>query len=494
MYQNSDIKILNNYIHDNIAIEWSGGIYSHTSAPVIAGNTINYNKTLSMDPRFGRGGGIGIIGENPVIRNNLIQYNQAIYGAGINMNNSFGIVENNTIANNVGYYKLPDTRSIGGGIYMEQTSAPSIRSNIISSNTALEGGGIFFDNSEPEIINNLIVNNTGSDAGGALFGFDSYARVINNTISRNESFLGPGLELTNTRIDFINSILWDNGGFEIHLQDKFAHLEVKNCVIQTGESTLWGAGTYDIISLIDEDPLFKVPSDGLGSTEEGLDMKDWSVADNSPCVNAGMIDLDIFKPPKFDLQGNNRIHHDKIDIGAYEVHIPFMSFSDTIHSDTTWIADIVSITGDVTINDDVTLTILPGTVVEFQDTFHIKVNGTLNAEGKPDNIIHFTRNDTAGFHMHRIADGGWKGIIFDNSYDGMNNDMVDNDTSIIKYCQFSFTKFPETQFNGGAIQIRYFSNIEISHCGFNNNRSWWGAGAITTGIAHYLFGVVKMRL
>ncbi|KPK86547.1 MAG: hypothetical protein AMS27_04835 [Bacteroides sp. SM23_62_1] len=477
MYQNSDIKILNNYIHDNIAIEWSGGIYSHTSAPVIAGNTINYNKTLSMDPRFGRGGGIGIIGENPVIRNNLIQYNQAIYGAGINMNNSFGIVENNTIANNVGYYKLPDTRSIGGGIYMEQTSAPSIRSNIISSNTALEGGGIFFDNSEPEIINNLIVNNTGSDAGGALFGFDSYARVINNTISRNESFLGPGLELTNTRIDFINSILWDNGGFEIHLQDRFAYVDVKNSIIQDTANTFWGAGNYNITSVIDKDPLFNEVSAGYGSGHDGLDA-DWAVDTSSPCINAGETDILDLNLPVKDLQGNQRIHHNIIDIGAYELHIPLIYFNDTVKADTTWIADTVKVNGDITVNDDVTLTILPGTYVEFQDSFRIKVNGTLIARGNPNHMIIFTVADTNGFHDYTVSDGGWGSIIFDNSYDGMNNEMADNDSSIFSFCHFSYSKATEPNSLGGALSVKYYSKVKVSDCIFSNNSAQLDGGAI----------------
>lgn len=40
------------------------------------------------------------------------------------------------------------------------------------------------------------------------------------------------------------------------------------------------------------------------------------------------------------------------------------------------------VTGDVTVPKDSTLTIEPGTVIEFQDNYGIKVDGILKAEGK----------------------------------------------------------------------------------------------------------------
>jgi len=478
-YANSDIKILNNYIHHNVARDWAGGIYSYESTPIISKNTITHNRTTSTDAVYGKGGGIGVRGTNPIIMNNDIKYNQAIYGSGIYLSNSFGIIANNTIAYNTGYSVLPDLRSIGGGIYMEQNSSPLIRNNIISNNEAIEAGGIYSIASQPEIINNLIVNNTGTDAGGAFFGWDSEGSLINNTICHNESPLGGALELTNTQPEFINNIIWSNGGFEIHLQDQFAYLNIKNCIIENGEATIWGAGDHDITSIIDKYPQFADTSAGLGSGNDGLSV-DWSVSPGSPCVNAGAIDVENLHLPQFDLNKNKRIHHSVIDIGAYEVYVPLITFTDTIKSDTTWIADTVSITGNVTVNDGVKLTILPGTYVEFQDTFHIKVNGTLIAEGNPNNLIYFTMNinDTTGFAIDSIPDGGWQGIIFDNSYDGMNNEMKDNDTSVIRNCHFSFAKSPETEFFGGAIRIKYFSRIKIDDCIFNNNKSYYGAGAI----------------
>ncbi|MBL7113327.1 MAG: right-handed parallel beta-helix repeat-containing protein [Bacteroidales bacterium] len=476
LYSSSDFAILDNYIHHNVAVEQGGGIFSSQSAPVIKGNTITYNRTTSMDPASGHGGGIGIWGMNPLISNNIIQHNQAIYGAGIFLSNSFGIVENNTIAYNTGYDQLPDLRSIGGGIYMEQTSSPRIRSNLVSNNYAIEGGGIYFINSQPDIINNLIVNNTGTDAGGSLYGWDSEANVINNTIARNVSVYGGGMNLTNTRMEFINNIFWENG--EIHLQDKFAILEANSSIIQGGATIIAGVGTYHFTSLIEDDPGFISKSLGNGKDYDGLVNTDWSVTGVSPCVNAGLQDLGDIPVPKNDLMGNKRIEHNIIDIGAYELHVPVMYFHDTIKADTTWIADTVRVDGDITVNDDVTLTILPGTYVEFQVPFKIQVNGTLIARGNQDKMITFTVADTIGFHDPSISDGGWGGITFDNSYDGMNNDMADNDSSVFRFCHFSLAKAIEPDPWGGALSLKYYSKVTVSDCVFENNSAQSGGGAI----------------
>ncbi len=474
----SDIVITDNYIHHNLAEERGGGIYSQNSTPIITGNTITHNATLSKNPNHGKGGGIGVDGYNPVIRNNTISYNTAIYGPGIYLSNGFSLIQSNTISHNTGYNDPPDVRSIGGGIYMDATSSPLIISNKVANNKIDEGGGIYAYNSSPEIVNNLIVNNTGDSAGGAFYGWDSKATLLNNTMAHNTSPNGPAMELTNTEVRCVNNILWNNGSNDIHLQDTYVELYVVNSVIDGGKPSITGVGSYQIISMIKKDPEFEYSSGDVGWEYEGLG-GEWTVPAGSPCVNAGIENTSAFKLPQKDLQGNDRINHQVIDIGAYEVLVPFITFSDTIKSDTTWIADTVKITGNVVVNDDVTLTVLPGTVVEFQDTFHLKVNGTLLAEGMPKKIIQFTADeDTSYFYRSDTSAGGWQGIIFDNSYDGMNNAMKDNAASVLKYCQLSYAKSPPPYDRAGAIVIQYYDNVQISNCDFNNNRSYYGTAGI----------------
>ena len=92
------------------------------------------------------------------------------------------------------------------------------------------------------------------------------------------------------------------------------------------------------------------------------------------------------------------------------------SFSGAITSDTTWNDDIL-ITGDVTINAGVTLTITPGVTVFFAagsddttsgvwtDRPELHAYGTLNAVGTEENPIYFTSNAVTK------AAGDWGGIV-----------------------------------------------------------------------------------
>ncbi|MDP2724638.1 MAG: T9SS type A sorting domain-containing protein, partial [Bacteroidales bacterium] len=45
---------------------------------------------------------------------------------------------------------------------------------------------------------------------------------------------------------------------------------------------------------------------------------DWSLLDNSPCINTGTPDTTWLNLPPLDLAGNPRIYGGRIDMGAYE--------------------------------------------------------------------------------------------------------------------------------------------------------------------------------
>ena len=72
--------------------------------------------------------------------------------------------------------------------------------------------------------------------------------------------------------------------------------------------------------------------------------------------------------------------------------------SDTIRADETLSADTVKITGNVVIIDDVTLTINPGTYIQFQGYYHMVILGTILAVGTPADTIVFSVADTTGFN------------------------------------------------------------------------------------------------
>ncbi len=143
-----------------------------------------------------------------------------------------------------------------------------------------------------------------------------------------------------------------------------------------------------------------------------------------------------------------------------------------ISTDTTWDRELVKVTGEVTVADDVTLTITPGTHVVFQGHYKLNVRGTLIAEGTPENRITFTAKDPAE---------GWHGIRFDNN----DRTMDDNAPSEIVCCNLQYGNATDggsiTSGNddaGGAIFVYNFSDLLISDCIISNNRASYAGGGI----------------
>jgi len=140
------------------------------------------------------------------------------------------------------------------------------------------------------------------------------------------------------------------------------------------------------------------------------------------------------------------------------------------------------VTGDVTIPKDSTLTIEPGTVIEFQDNYGIKVDGILKAEGKlGDSIvfkaavnktwagIHFVNNlkiDTVKFDFCRIDNIG-KGF----KYGYVNYGICLRNSSPCKISNTSFNFTYKTITQAGFVyckrgflkleNISYYSNADL---------------------------------
>ncbi len=132
--------------------------------------------------------------------------------------------------------------------------------------------------------------------------------------------------------------------------------------------------------------------------------------------------------------------------------------SGVIDNDTIWDADTIKVVGSVTINDSVTLTINPGTVVEFQGHYKIDVQGRILAIGTESDIITFIAKNPSN---------EWRGIRF-------NDTPATNDSSKFIYCnlQYSWNNY------GGVFYINDFSKVIISNCLINNNSCKVDGGAI----------------
>lgn len=156
-----------------------------------------------------------------------------------------------------------------------------------------------------------------------------------------------------------------------------------------------------------------------------------------------------------------------------------------------WRADTVKVTSDVYIKSGVTLTIEPGTYVEFQGYYGIMIedSGRLVAIGTKRDSIIFTVADRGRFVSNKdyfkqliIQDSedtidkvkykksGWKGISFcyiDYKEDYLTEPYDYEDVFFDKISKFEYCKFEGA--NDGAIKIRNNSGVKISNSLFINN-------------------------
>ncbi len=139
----------------------------------------------------------------------------------------------------------------------------------------------------------------------------------------------------------------------------------------------------------------------------------------------------------------------------------------------TWNVDTVHVAGNLRVNADTMLVILPGTRIIFQGHYEIWVLGVIRAIGTVENPILFTVADTTGFADTLSVSGGWHGIFF-NQLDPM------TDTSFFSFCRFEFGKaiaLDSTGVYGGAMRIFNWGKVAISDCAFFHNLAgkWGGA-------------------
>lgn len=149
----------------------------------------------------------------------------------------------------------------------------------------------------------------------------------------------------------------------------------------------------------------------------------------------------------------------------------------TINNDTLLNADTIKVTGDIDVLNEVTLSIVQGAYVEFQDYYTLNVQGRLLAVGNIADTIYFSVHDTTGFSDTSTVNGSWRGIHFDNT-------LNSNDTSKIMYCRLQNGKAVGgslSKTSGGAIYINNFSNVIISNSFISNNIALGGGGGIYCG-------------
>jgi parallel beta-helix repeat protein len=347
----------------------------------------------------------------------------------------------------------------GGSIYLN-ASAVHAYNNFITNNSAdNNGGGVYCNTSYPELINNVIANN---DNGG-IYLSSSDGLIYNNTVCYNAS--DHGLTFNKSNAQVINSIFYGNTTGQVYLMNELSYPDFYHCAIQGGEAGRIHGGSFEFYgaweNIIGFNPLFESHPGTVGTGFNAL-TADWRLKAASPLINAGTPETDLLFLPDYDIHQNPRISNRIIDIGASEKHIDVVDFSGNVTSDMTWFADTVKIHADVTIGDNVTLTINKGTVVQFLGHYEMHVMGTIKAIGTPDDMILLTCHPDS-------TESGWKGLSFDNT-----GYMNDNDTSVIQYCRFNYGK----KYMGGAVSTKFFSKLVIAHSIFEFNAAGYMGGAI----------------
>jgi parallel beta-helix repeat protein len=298
-------RVLNQpeFLNAGVRAVWDGFIIQNGYSGSGAGAFLNDYTTLSNcvirnNVSNGIGGGVYInsaTGTGQTALNNcMITGNTASLGGGIcDRNNS--TITNCKISNNTALTN-------GGGIYLYDTDQPTFRGCVISNNTAVMGGGIYA-RGKCTMTNCDIVMNKATQSYGGVFNENKYSTYTSCIIWGNEA---PGSANLN------------------YGQSKYEY-----CAVQYG---IAGDGNISLpVENDGEEPgvyvRFAQPAEGTGAEYTEAD---WRIESRSICLNTGKPGSPGFS---FDIAGDPRIQHGRIDIGAYERNASLTLIEDHLTED-----------------------------------------------------------------------------------------------------------------------------------------------------------------
>jgi len=131
-----------------------------------------------------------------------------------------------------------------------------------------------------------------------------------------------------------------------------------------------------------------------------------------------------------------------------------------------------TISGDITVPDNETLTIEPGVEVLFSNNYKITVNGRIKAIGTDAEYILFTVTDTSGFYTNEHT--GWGGFKFSEESNSDNKSELTN--CIIEYGKANGADYDDKY--GGAINLYQSSSLTLRKCTLRFNYALAAGGAI----------------
>ena len=372
-----DVSLFNCSFKNNFAENRGGAIYLDNSNTMIKSSSFEFN-TTGLVPGFSKGGAIYTLDSEPSLEKCFFQNNQSVVAGALYTDNSSMDIDECSFENNMsragggafvahhsGVLSIDDclfnnnfANGSGGAIAILEGVWARFRDCTITDNTSetdlylADGGGVLitpYDN-EVTFINCNISYNMAGDYGGGVYAtsasqfisclFNSNQAaldssgpggggailmslanipVLNCTFSGNTGGDGSTILCEDANFSLINTIIWDDTvspDSKIFLSsiEEPPQLLVSHCDIEGGQGVIRGTGAYEVMwtsGNINENPRFEIPG------------MDFSLSNESPCIDTGRIDTLQLLIPSTDIAGNPRIYRGVIDMGCYENQFPF---------------------------------------------------------------------------------------------------------------------------------------------------------------------------
>lgn len=292
IYKASGINIKDCLIFNNASVYGGGGIHIEKSSSISIVNSSVYENISAI-----AGGGISIFDSPVLLENNLIYKNSSNYGGVFIQENKCTLISNEICNNRI----LKKEEGSTGGIHVQRNNNSLFMNNLIANND--RSGLMIISSDSLKFLNNTIVNNLNS------------TQIQNSgmMLLKNNIFYNNGNEFEFTH---------DGNVPEYQLSLYCSQPVLQNCNIMNGFKGILNLSeecsydTSNYLNNIDVDPGFSNPSGGKGIEYDGLN-SDWSLKNESVCINVGdTAGISNYILP-LDIAGNNRLTKN-IDIGAYE--------------------------------------------------------------------------------------------------------------------------------------------------------------------------------
>lgn len=301
----SDFVFENCEFSGNTATLYGGGLYiGTTSVCQITNCLVSGNSAADVDLNDGHGGGLALIDANTQLTVDgcmFVDNSSERSGGGLYISGAECTMVNSFIINNV------VTRS-GGGLLMFTTATGTFFNNVFNNNSAgIDGGGV------------SVAGNSQAEVGNCTFSNNTAGTIANNGMGGG-IYMGSGTTTT-----ILNSIIWGNQsdtGDQEYGQNA-TRINILNTCVETGvDPNNWqNVGGNTVQNIIDENPAFDRADDNPNWGVNGF-----FIEPNSPCVDAGDDDADVYELDTHTTQANLEVDQAEVDLGFHYDPVWFRNF------------------------------------------------------------------------------------------------------------------------------------------------------------------------